>query len=150
MLRTRQGKSKGYTLIYVLIINSICLSIVFGCYRMEVLRRQNSIRAREKALRIDRIQKYKEYLLTELDEYIYVNANDITEEDIKSYFNSIDDFSLTYNQCCIKYNKDSNCFLAQYYINNVFYKEEIYQYKVNGNSVIYGCTDYSYAKGVLK
>lgn len=149
MLRFRKGKNKGYILIYVLIISSLCLSIVFGCYKMEFLRRENSIKMKKNALKVDKTQKCKEYLLTELDEYIYENVNNVTEEDIKNYFSAVNGFSLTYEQCCVKYNKDKNYFLVEYYINNKFYKEEFYQYKVNGTSIIYGCIDYSYAKGVL-
>lgn len=150
MFRVRKSKNKGYTLIYVLIINGLCLSIVFGCYKMEFLRRENSIKMKKNILKVDKLQKYKEYLLTELDENIYGNVMNITEEEIKKYLTSTDSFSLTYDQCSVKYIKDKNYFLVQYYINNKFYKEEFYQYKVNGNSIIYGCIDYSYTKGVLK
>lgn len=150
MFRIRESKNKGYTLIYVLIISSLCLSIVFGCYKMEFLRRENSIKMNKNALKVDKLQKYKEYLFTELDEHIYGNVNNVTEEEVKNYFSSIDEFSLTYDQCCIKYNKDKNYFLLQYYIDNKFCKEEFYQYKVNNNSTFYGCIDYSYVKGVLK
>lgn len=150
MFRFRKSKSKGYTLIYVLIINSLCLSIVFGCYKMEFLKRENSIKMKKNILKVDKLQKYREYLLTELDENIYGNVNNITEEEIKNYLSSADGFSLIYDQCCIKYVKDKNYFLVQYYINNKFYKEEFYQYKVNDSSIIYGCIDYSYTKGVLK
>ena len=137
-------------MIYVLIMSSICISIVFGCYKMEFLRRENSVKMYKNTMRVDKSQKYKEYLFTELDEYICENVKDITEDDIKNYFDSAIDFELTYEQCKIKYNKDRNYFLVQYYINNKFYKEEFYQYKVRGKSIIYGCIDYSYLKEVLK
>jgi len=150
MFRIRKNKNKGYTLIYVLIISSLCLSIVFGCYKMEFLRRENSIKMNKNALKVDKLQKHKEYLFTELDEHIYGNVENVTEEEVKNYFSSIEEFSLTYDQCYIKYNKDKNYFLLQYYIDNKFFKEEFYQYKVNGNSILYGCIDYSYVKGVLR
>lgn len=150
MFRLRKSKNKGYTLIYVLIINSLCVFIAFGCYKMELLVRENSMKMKNNVVKVDKLQKYKEYLFTELDENIYGNVNNITEDDIKKYLDSISDFCLIYDQCCIKYVKDKNYFLVQYYINNRFCKEEFYQYKVEGNSIIYGCIDYSYVKGVLK
>lgn len=150
MFGIRKNKNKGYTLIYVLIMSSLCLSMVLGCYKMELLRRENSIKMNKNVLRVDKLQKYKEYLFTELDEHIYENVKNITDDEIKSYLSSIKDFSLTYDECCIKYNKDKNYFLVQYYVNHKFCKEEFYQYKVNGNYIVYGCIDYSYVKGVLK
>lgn len=149
MLRTGKGRNKGYTMIYVLIMSSICISIVFGCYKMEFLRRENSVNMYKNIMRVDKSQKYKEYLFTQLDGYICENVKGITEDDIKNYFHSLIDFKLTYENCTIKYDKDKNYFLVQYYINNEFYKEEFYQYKVRGNSIIYGCIDYSYLEDDL-
>lgn len=117
---------------------------------MEFLIKENSIKLQKNILKVDKSQKSKEYLLTELDEYIYVNVKDITEEDIKKFFSSLNDFTLIYEESCIKYNKEKDCFLIQYSINHKFYKEEFYEYKVNDAFITYGCIDYSFREGELK
>jgi hypothetical protein len=85
-----------------------------------------------------------------LDDYIRTNVVVITEDGIKKYISGLKDFSLVYDGCYIKYNKEKNYFLIQYYSEGNFSKEEFYEYIVKGNSIIYGCVDYSYKKGVLK
>lgn len=150
MFRFRKGTKKGYILIYVLLVNSLCLLIALGCYKMECLKTENSLKLQKIILKVDKLQKSKEYIFTELDDYICENIKYENEEDIKNYFNSSEDFKLTYEECIVNYNKDKNYFLVQYYSNNKFCKEEFYKYKLNGKSVIYSCIDYSYKEGVLK
>lgn len=117
---------------------------------MEILIKQNTERTANNILKVEEIQKIKEYILTELDQYIYENVENIGEEELKTFLNSLGNFQLSYEESTITYNKDRDCFLIQYYIDGKFYKEELYEYKVHGPSVIYGCINYSFDKGELK
>lgn len=148
-IRKKKNRS-GFILVYVLFIGSICLSIAASCYKTEYLIRKNSLNFQKYSLKVNGIQKQKEYLLTQLDQYIYKNINDITEDEIKKYFQDAQSFSLSYEQCYVTYFNSRNCFLLVYYLNNKFYKEELYEYKVVGDSVNYGCIDYSFKKGDIK
>lgn len=150
MFRVREIKSKGYILIYTLTTCSLCLFIALGCYKMEILIKQNVERTEKNILKVDKEQKHREYILTALDQHIYENIKNISEEEIKRFFNSLDNFSLSYEESTVQYNKDKDCFLVQYYLKGKFYKEELYEYRVDGSSVVYGCIDYSFLKGELK
>lgn len=151
MFRVRTRKSqKGFILVYVLFACSLCFAIVLGIYKMEVLIRRNDLKLQKNIMQVDNIQKSREYLLTELDDNIYKNVNCISEEEVKKFLNSTTDASIKYDDNLIKYINDSDCFLAEYYINHEFYKEELYQYKIINGSIFYGCIDYSYSKGEIK
>ncbi|MCT8976045.1 hypothetical protein N4T77_05485 [Clostridium sp. CX1] len=117
---------------------------------MEILIKQNVERTEKNILKVDKEQKHREYILTALDQHIYENIKNISEEEIKRFFNSLDNFSLSYEESTVQYNKDKDCFLVQYYLKGKFYKEELYEYRVDGSSVVYGCIDYSFLKGELK
>lgn len=151
MFRTRERKSKkGFILVYVLFACSLCFLIVLGVYKMEVLIRNNDLKLQQNTMKVDIIQKPREFLLTQLDENIYESVSYISEEGVKEFFNTTTSTAIKYDDNLIKYINDSNCFLAEYYINHKFYKEELYEYKIINGSIFYGCIDYSYKKGGIK
>lgn len=108
---------------------------------------ENNLKFQKNSLKINTIQKYAEYLLTELDEYILANVSAITQDDIRVHFSSLYDFSISYEECNISYVPNKDCFLIEYYLNHKFYKEELYEYKIYNNSLIYRCIDYSFERG---
>lgn len=151
MFGIRKKKSeRGFILIYVLFICSLCFIIVLGFYKMEVLIRSNNLKFQSNVLKVDNLQKTREYLLTELDENIYMNVSSIDENAVKEYLNSIADFKGKYNDSYVEYVKNNNCFLIQYYINHKFYKEELYEYKIVNGEIFYGCIDYAFEQGGIK
>jgi hypothetical protein len=117
---------------------------------MEILIRSNNLKLQKNASKVDVLQKEREYLLTELDENICKNVSIISENEVKTYLSSISDFNVKYNDSCVKYIKNNNCFLVQYFINSKFYKEELYEYTIIDGSVFYGCIDYSFKQGGIK
>lgn len=151
MFRIRKEKSKrGFILIYVLFICSICFIVVLGFYKMEVLIRDNNLKLQSNVIKVDKLQKTKEYLLTELDEKIHGNVSEIKKDNVRKYLDSTESFNVKYDENCIEYRKNDECFLIRYYINHKFYKEELYEYEIIDGSIFYGCMDYSFEQGGIK
>ncbi|MBV7275047.1 hypothetical protein I6U48_19285 [Clostridium sp. PL3] len=114
---------------------------------MEVLIRNNNLKMEKSLVKVDKLQKTREYLLTELDDNIYKNVSVIDENSVKEYFVSMSKLDEKYEDSYIEYIKNNNCFLIQYYINHKFYKGELYEYKIANGLIYYGCIDYSFEKG---
>ncbi|MBC2580313.1 hypothetical protein [Clostridium sp. DJ247] len=117
---------------------------------MEFAKRDNTIKLRNNATKVDKLQKSREYLLNELDKYIHNNINNLSSEEIQNYFNASNDFKVIYEGSYIIYIKDKNCFLLKHYLNNKFCKEELYEYKITNKGLVYGCIDYSFKEGEIK
>ncbi|WPC44855.1 hypothetical protein [Clostridium sp. JS66] len=149
----KRRRSKGFILIYVMFIVSFCIFIALNCFKLEVLKRQNSLNMKKDVLKVDSTQKIKEYMLTDLDELLYKNVTVLTNDGIKSYLSSListRDSIVTickYDNSCIEYNKDKDWFVVTYYVNNKFYKEEVYRYKVENNLIFYNYINYFFKKG---
>lgn len=117
---------------------------------MEVLIRNNNLKMEKSLVKVDKLQKTREYLLTELDENIYNNVSSINEDSVKKYLESMVNIKDEHGESHIEYIKNNNCFLIQYYINHRFYKGEVYEYKIIKGSIYYGCIDYFFEKGKIK
>ncbi len=151
MLYFRKRKNRsGFILIYVVFIVTLCIFIALNCFSLEMLKRENNLKMEKNILKVEVTQKIKEYLFTDLDEFLYKNKADITNEGIKDYLKSTTDSSIQYEDSYIEYNKEKNYFLVVYYVNNKFYKEEFYEYRVKDKLIFYTCIDYSFKKGELK
>jgi hypothetical protein len=98
-------------------------------------------------LKVEYAQKTKEYIFTLLDELLYTNVTNLTSDSIKAYLDSLSGTIVQYEDSHIEYNKSQNYFVVIYYKDGKFYKKELYQYKVENNSIFYTCIDYSFEKG---
>lgn len=133
-------------------IASLCIFIALNCFKLEVLKRQNNLSMERNVLKVECNQKIKEYMLTELDELLYKNVTSITDEGIRSYLNSMGDYTtenhiVEYDNSYIKYKKEKDYFVVMYYVNSEFYKKEFYKCKVENNLIFYNCIGYSFDKG---
>jgi hypothetical protein len=147
MLCHRKGKGKkGFILIYVLFIGCICILISLGCYSMEMNIRSNVVDTYKQAFKVNVKDKYKEYLLTELNQYICENILCNTTN-IKEYMNSLDDFKIYFQESHVYYDKNIDCFIIEYVIDGTFYKQETFEYEIKDKDVIFSCIDYSFRKG---
>lgn len=148
-IRKKKGR-RGFVLIYVLFVGCICISIVSVGYKMEFVKRDNAVKLQNNTIKVDKLQKSREYLLSRLDKYILNNINSLSNEEIQTYFSTLNDFKVVYEGSYIIYIKDKNYFLLRYYLNNKFCKEELYEYKVTSKGLVYGCIDYSFKEGEIK
>ncbi|OBR94912.1 hypothetical protein CLRAG_12500 [Clostridium ragsdalei P11] len=140
---------KGFILIYVLFIGCMCILISLGCYSMEMHIRSNNLNSHKKSIQVDVTEKYREYLFTELNEYISKNPS-CDDNGIKQYISSLDNFKIYFEECYIFYDKNMDCFKVEYIFNGEFYKEETYEYEVKNKDILYSCIDYSFKKGGLE
>lgn len=113
---------------------------------MEMLRRSNNLAMSKNVVKVDLIEKHKEYLLTELNDYVHKNILNLTEEETRNYFTSLDDFKISYEGSYIVYDKKRDCFKGEYNINGKFYKKELYEYQVSNAVITCSCIDYSFEK----
>lgn len=141
---------KGFILVYTLLITSICFITSLGCFKMELLKRDNNINFKKEINKLDLVQRDREYLLTDLDSYIYANLQDINCENIKNLFLNQSEKHFYFESSYIKYLNNMNSFYLCFYFNGSFYREELYKYNVSDGNVFYIPTEYSYKQGVLE
>ncbi|WP_242866542.1 hypothetical protein [Clostridium ljungdahlii] len=116
---------------------------------MEMHIRSNNLNSHKKSIQVDVTEKYREYLFTELNEYISKNPC-CDDNGIKQYISSLDNFKIYFEECYIFYDKNMDCFKVEYIFNGEFYKEETYEYEVKNKDILYSCIDYSFKKGGLE
>ncbi len=146
-IRKRES-TRGFILIYVVFIVTLCIFIALNCFKLEVLKRENNLKMQKNILKVEYEQKTKEYIFTQLDEFLYKNVTNLTSDGIKAYLDSLSGTIVQYEDSHIEYNKSQNCLLVVYYKDGKFSKEELYQYRVENNSIFYTCIDYSFKEGV--
>ena len=148
MFCNRKRKAKrGFILIYVLLIGCICIAISLGCYAMEMNVRSNSLMDYKRCLEVDEVEKYREYLLTELNKRMVEIASS-EENDLEENKHYLEGIRIYFEECCIYYDRDMDCFKAEYIFDGKFYKEETYEYELKGGEFVYSCVDYSFQRGV--
>ncbi|WP_368487844.1 hypothetical protein [Clostridium sp. BJN0013] len=147
MFCNRKGKvKKGFILVYVLFVGCICILISLGCYSMEMYIRSNGVERYKQIFKVNAAEKYKEYLLTELNQYICDTILCETTN-VKEYMNSLDNFKIYFEESYIYYDGNIDCFIIKYIINGDFYKQEIFEYEIKGKDVAFSCVDYSFVEG---
>ncbi|MEY7999438.1 hypothetical protein AB8U03_04360 [Clostridium sp. Mt-5] len=114
---------------------------------MEMNIRSNNLNDYKKCLQVDITEKYREYLLTELDKYMAENIP-YEEDNLKENICSMDNIKIYFEECYIYYDSNIDCFKAEYIFNGKFYKEETYEYELGKTGFVYSCVDYSFDKGV--
>jgi len=131
------------------LITSICIISALGCFKLQILKRENNIRVGKGLSRTDVVQRDREYLITGMDKYIYSNLNDISSENIKNLLNSYEKQKNYYGSSYIIYITEKDAFYLCFYSNGRFYREELYKYNVAEGKVFYVPVGYSYKEGVL-
>lgn len=147
MFFNRKGEAKrGFILVYVLFIGCICILISLECYKMETYIRYNAMARNKQIFKADVTQKYKEYLLTQLNQYICDTILCKTKN-IKEYMSSLDNFRMYFEECYVYYDKNIDCFIIKYIIDGNFYKSDTFEYEIKDNGVVFSCVDYSFKEG---
>jgi len=136
--------------VYTLLITSICIITTLACFKMQILKRDNNIRLKKDINKLDLVQKYREYLLTDMDCFIYSNLQDISLDNIKKLFLNQGEKQIYYENSYIRYFKNKDAFYLCFYCNGRFYKEELYKYNVSDGNVSYITIGYSYKQGALE
>lgn len=147
MFCNRKRKAdRGFILIYVLLIGCICIFISLGCFNMEMNVRSNNLNDYKKCLKMDVTEKYREYLLTELNRYLNENIS-FKEGKLNENMSSLNNLRIYFEECYIYYDEKNDCFKVEYVFNGKFYKEEVYEYQFGENGLVYSCVDYSLDEG---
>lgn len=149
MFRIRESKRKGFTLIYVLFIGSVCIFISIICFKISFLQRSNTLKMKEYCCKVEPVQKTREYMLTDLNSLIYKNCTNMNDDSVKKYLSSISGNIVNYGYSHLKYNNTTNSFILVYYLGKKFYKEELYKYNIKNGNVFFNCLDYSFKEGEL-
>lgn len=150
MYNAKNRKSNGFVMLYTIIIGSICAISALTCFNMQVLKRDSNISLSCAVEKQDLTQRDREYLLTNLNEYIESNCSKpFDEETIKLLFAEQEDFMVSYESSSLEYSEIKDAFYISYYYDGKFYKEELCGYKTTENSVEFYISGFSYKKGVL-
>lgn len=148
LYKYRKSKN-GFILVYTLLIASICIVSALACFKLQILIRDNNIKRGKDFSKIDIVQRDREYLLTDIDSYIYSNLSGISCSNIKALMLIYGEKKKYYGNSYIKYLAGKDAFYLCFYINGRFYREELYKYSVMDENVIYIPVEYSYKEGVV-
>ncbi|MGE5627475.1 MAG: hypothetical protein ACM3X7_05070 [Solirubrobacterales bacterium] len=129
-------------------IASLCITAALGAFKMECLKRNNNINFVKKIEKTDNIQKDREYLIADMDSFIYSNAANINAECIKELLTKGNHKSWQ-DKSYMVYNKDKDVFYLCYYVNGIFLMEEILNYTIENGEIYYTPLKFSYKQGVL-
>lgn len=112
MLRNKKVSiKKGYILISVLIIGTICMTFALYCFKLQLQERGEKLNCNNSYMKLN--QECREYLLTRLskyieNEYLSNNLTAMDEEEIQSYFfkSDISKF-IRYKDTYVEFEKDN-------------------------------------------
>ncbi|MFL0196881.1 hypothetical protein ACJDU8_15125 [Clostridium sp. WILCCON 0269] len=113
---------------------------------MEMYIRSDNLDRHKEAFKTDITKKYKEYLLTELNQYICDNVSYETTS-LKEYMCSLDNFKIYFEGSYIYYDGSLDCFIIKYIFDGKFYKQETFEYEIRDKDIVYSCVDYSFEEG---
>lgn len=148
MFCNRKRKTReGFILIYVMFLVTLCIFIAINCFKLEVLKRENSLNIEKDILRTEETQKIKEYILTDLDQSLNKNVLNLSNEGIRAYMNSLTGTIVKYENSYVEYNRQKDYFVLVYYLDGKFCKEEAYEYNVKDNCIYYNCIGNYFQKG---
>lgn len=141
---------KGFTLIYVVLICSLCITMVLAIFKLQVTEVKFNKSYMRDVLKQEKIQEYEECLFTKTNNYILVNINQLSDEGIKNYFGSnYQNFKIIYSDAYIIYNNTNNCFTIFTSVDNQNHREDTYNYKVQANKINFTHRDTLYKEGKL-
>lgn len=142
---------KGYALVYILLLCSLCMIFVLFIFNMEVKITKNTISYKNYALKEIDYGDLREILFTKLFNNIYTNVEVLTLSNLKSYFiNSELYFRTDDDKACIKYDKTINKLILESVYENGYYKKDIYDYKIDQNKVRLVFINAIYIKGGIE
>lgn len=139
---------KGHILIYVLLIGLMCMTSLALCFKIIMDEKKSLYNFESFTLKENDEQRYKEYNLTYLTEYILNNINPLSKTQISTYFSNYGDKPIiSFEHSYIKYNKAKDCFSLFYYYDENVIKENDYKYDITNNKVAYSYFNSSYVNG---
>jgi hypothetical protein len=142
--------NKGYVLIYVLLVGSLCLLSSIFVFQMEMEKRSSLNLYKDEVTSINKLQKCRENLLTGFDTIVNTNASSKDVPSIKAYLLGLPlSFKIYYQNSYISYNKTNDKIFIDYYLDGIYYKTEYYKYYVDSLKIKYKCSNISYVKGMV-
>lgn len=141
---------KGYVLIYVLLVGSLCLFSSFFIFNMEMAKRENILLYKDQVTRTDKLQECRENLLTDIDTLLNSNVSSKDIASIQTYLSGLPSPpKMYYQNSYISYGKLNNKIFIDYYLNGKYYKTESYSYYVDNLKIKYKCSDIYYWEGMV-
>ncbi|SKA76862.1 hypothetical protein SAMN05428976_102374 [Clostridium sp. USBA 49] len=120
---------KGYILLYTIIITTFCMCIVLYFFTLEFKKIKSIQSEKNYILMNNKYDEYKEKSLTILYQNILENVLEKNYENIKKYFqDSKINFYIDNGKCNFKYNEKDNNLILDTYIDDYFFKRDIYDY----------------------
>lgn len=147
---SKRTVNKGYVLIYVLLVGSLCLLSSIFVFQMEMEKRSSLILYKDEVTCNNKLSQSRENLLTDIDTIINTNVNSKDVISIQAYLSGIPvPIKIEYQKSSISYNHTNDELFIDYYINGIYYKTEYYKYYVDNLKIKYKCCDITYVKGMV-
>lgn len=129
---------KGYILLYTQIILLLCILLVLIGFKLIIDQKANLYTFEKYVLNEKKDKKYKEYMLTSLNDFIKAKLVSINKEEIKNYFTLYGDKSIAiYENSNIRYSLEKDRFILTYQYEEGILKKDEYNYEVINELVKY-------------
>ncbi|MHC1721127.1 MAG: hypothetical protein AB9844_10770 [Clostridiaceae bacterium] len=149
MYNVKHKKNCGFILIYTVIIASLCAAAALACFNMQVMKRDGNIKSYGLLHKQDYVQRDREYLLTDLDNFIDLNFIDSGSTEGMVFFANLNDFQIVFGNSTLEYYDTKDSFYICYYIDGKFFMEELCRYVFTNEGIELFISEFSYRKGEL-
>ena len=140
--------NKGYVLIYVLLVGSLCLLSSIFVFQMQMEKKSSLVLYKDEVTSSNKLQESRENLLTGIDNLVIANVINKNIASIHTYLSALPlSFKIYYQNSYISYDNQTDKLYIDYYINGYYYKTEYYNYYMDSLVLKYKCCDISYVKG---
>ena len=142
---------KGYVVVYVLLVCSLCMILVSYSFYLEVKKVRNIKSYTNLIINAKKIDEYKEYLFTYLHKEVNTAISSLTSDSVKQYLTT-NNFKIKFDngKACIKYDLSTNKIILETFYSTDYYRRDLYDYKVVSNKLKYMYVNTIYIEGRIE
>lgn len=151
MYKYKDNMKKGYVTVYVLLVCSLCMILVFYSFYLEVKKIRNLKSYTNLIINTKKFDEYKEYSFTYLHKEVNSSLSSLTYNNVKQYLTS-NNFKVKFDngKACIKYDYAKNKIVFETYYDANYYRRDIYDYTIVSNKLKYTYLNTIYIEGRIE
>jgi hypothetical protein len=146
-----RNMNKGYIIVYILLVCSLCMVLVSYSFHMEISKSKNLRSYKDFIVKARKIEEYKEHLFTYLHKEINLSITSPTSENVREYLTVyLPEIRFDGDKACIRYDSITDRIFLETYTDAYNYRRDIYEYKVVSNEIKYSYLDTKNIEGRME
>ncbi|MCM0650385.1 hypothetical protein NBE98_18650 [Clostridium swellfunianum] len=140
--------AKGYIALYVIFVCSLCIILAAYSFTLEIRRARTTNSLKNSILKINKVDEYKECGFTYLTNGINSSISSLSLDSVRQYLKA-SGFKIVYGEgkACIKYDLILDKIVLQTYYDSEFIRQDLYDYKIISDKLIYEYISTKYIEG---